>query len=138
MLQFGWSRLTRNAGVAFVALLGGFLLSPRIAQASCGDYVLIGASHVQTAHSMLGQPTDGNSSGRADHSRPYQPCHGPGCSNGSIPPQAPIPTTTDSIERWALTPNDKFPNLTSCSNVLPEPLDNVTDGFRVSILRPPR
>ncbi len=121
-----------------MALFAGFLLSPRIAQAGCGDYVTIGNGHVPVAHSMPDRSTDSSSAGRSKHSPPLQPCHGPGCSDGSIPPQVPTPGTTDSIDRWGLTPNDTLPNLVSCSNVLAEPLDIVPYGFRLSILRPPR
>ena len=138
MFQSVWSRLSRNAGVAIAALFAGFLLSPRIAQAGCGDYVMIGNGHVPMAHSLPDQPSDGSSPGRADHSPPHRPCQEPGCSNGSVPPLAPIPVTTDSIDRWTLIPNDTLPNPVSCSNVLAEPLQIVVDGFRLSILRPPR
>ncbi len=121
-----------------MALFAGFLLSPRIAQAGCGDYVMIGNRHVPMAHSMPDQPTDESSSGRADHSPPYRPCQGPGCSNRPVPPLAPTPVTTDSIDRRATTANDTLPNPVSCANVHAEPPHIVTEGFRLSILKPPR
>lgn len=121
-----------------MALFAGFLVSPRVAEAGCGDYVLKGSGHPPMARSMPDQPTDGNSADSADHSPPHRPCHGPGCSNSPIPPQAPVLVTADSIDRWALTPGDALPNPVSCSNVLAEPLHIVTDGSRLSILRPPR
>jgi hypothetical protein len=138
MVRSSWSRSSRNGGVAIVALFAGFLLSPRVSEAGCGDHVSIRGGHVPMAHSMLDQSTDGSSADRADHSPPHRPCQGPGCSNGSVPPQAPTPWATVSIDRWALAPGDTFPNPVSCSNVLVEPLHLVTDGFRLSILRPPR
>jgi hypothetical protein len=121
-----------------VALFAGFLLSPRIALAGCGDYVSIRGGQAPMAHSMPDQPTDGNSDDRADHSPPHRPCQGPSCSGGSVPPQVPTPGTTDSMDRWALAPGNTLPSPVSCSNVLAEPLHLVTDGFRLSILRPPR
>jgi hypothetical protein len=135
MLRFGWSRLSGNAGVAILALLGGLFLSPRIAEAACGDYLLIGGGHAPMSHSMPDQPTDKSSS---EHSVPHQPCHGPGCNGGSVPPQAPVPVPTESIERWALTPGYTLPNPASSSNLLEEPPHTVTDGFRLGIHRPPR
>jgi hypothetical protein len=120
-----------------VALFAGFLLSPRVSEAGCGDYVQIRDRHAPMAHSMP-DPTDRKSDNRADHSPPHRPCQGPGCSDRSVPPQAPPPGTTVSIDRWALAPDDTFPNPVSCSNVLAEPVQIVTDGFRLSILRPPR
>ena len=138
MVQSSLSRSSWNGGVVIVALFAGFLLSPRASAAGCGDYVRIGDRHAPMAHSMPDQPTHGNSADGADHSRPHRPCQGPGCSNGSVPSQAPAPGTTISIDRWALAPADTFPSPVSCSNVLAEPLQIVTDGFRLSILRPPR
>lgn len=109
-----------------MALLAGFLLSPRVSEAGCGGDVQIRGRHAPMAHSM------------PDHSPPHRPCQGPGCSNGSLPPQAPTPKTTVSIDRWALALGDTFLNPVSCSNVLAEPLQIVPDGFRLNILRPPR
>lgn len=138
MVRPRWSRSSRNGGVALVALFAGFLLSPRIALAGCGDSVSIRGGHSPIAHSMPDQRTDRSSADRADHSLPHRPCQGPGCSRGSVPPQAPAPRTTVSIDRWALAPGDTLLSPASCSNVLAEPLHLVTDGFRLSILRPPR
>lgn len=121
-----------------MALFAGFLMSPRASEAGCGDYVQIRDRHAPMAHSMPDLPTDRSSNDRAAPRPPHRPCRGPGCSNGSIPPQAPTPTTTVSIDRWALALGDTFPNLVSCSNVLPEPLPIVMDGLRLTILRPPR
>jgi len=121
-----------------VALFAGFLLSPRVSEAGCGDYVQIRGRHATMAHSMPDQPTDRSLDDRADHSPPHRPCQGPGCSDGSVPPQAPTPGPTVSIDRWALAPGDTFLNPVSCSDVLAETLQIVTDGFRLSILRPPR
>jgi hypothetical protein len=121
-----------------VALFAGFLLSPRVSEAGCGDYVQIRGRHAPMAHSMPDQPTHGRSDDGADHSPPHRACHGPGCSNGSVPPQAPAPSTTVSIDRWALAPGDTLPTPVSCSHVLVQSLPIVTDGFRLSILRPPR
>jgi hypothetical protein len=138
MVYSGLSRSSRNGGVALVALFAGFLVSPRAAEAGCGDYVQIHGGHAPMAHSMPDQPTDGSSADRGDHNLPHRPCQGPGCSDGSVPPLAPTPGPTVSIDRWALAAGDTFPNAVSCSNVFAGPLQIVADGFRLSILRPPR
>ncbi len=138
MVQSGLSRSSRNRGVALVALFAGFLLSPRVCEAGCGDHVPIRDRHAPMAHSMPDQPTRGRSADGADHSPSPRPCQGPGCSQGSVPLQAPTPPTIVSIDRWALAPGDTFSNPVSSSHVLAEPRQIVTDGFRLSILRPPR
>ena len=144
MIQFGWSRLSRKPVVALVAIVAGFLLSPRIAEAGCGDYITIGNGHVPMAQSMPDQSAaDRSSPVRADHnsgnhSLPLRTCHGPNCSNGSVPPLAPTSVTTDSVDRWILTPNDAPPKTVSSPNLLAEPPHVVADGFHLSILRPPR
>jgi hypothetical protein len=54
------------------------LLVPAFADATCGDHVQIlppGASSSQP--------------GDAEHPAPTAPCHGPNCSRGSLPLQAP-------------------------------------------------
>jgi hypothetical protein len=37
-----------------------------------------------------------------------------------------------------MAPDDTLPNFVSFDNMLAEPFDLVADGFRLSILRPPR
>lgn len=121
-----------------MAFLTGFLLSPRVCKAGCGDPVLIHGHQASMTHSMPDPLSDANADDRAAPSLPHRPCRGPGCSNRSIPPQAPAPGSGVSIDRWALAPGDFFLNPVSCSRVLAEPLQIVTDGFRLGILRPPR
>ncbi len=138
MVRCHVSRLVRNGGFAVVAILTGFALSPRVAQASCGDYVWVGGRHAPLADSMPDKSTDASSPGQTNYHPPHEPCHGPGCSNRSFPTPAPNSVTIDSIERWALTASDALPYLVSCSSLLLEPPCIGTDGFRLSILRPPK
>src|SRR5262249_31353752 len=138
MVGSGLSRSFRTGGVAVVALFAGLLMSPRTSQAACGDYVWIGGRHIEMVHSIpdgsnQDGPPDGSSDNAPAHGSRHRPCHGPGCSDGSFPPQAPAPVTRVSMDRWGLALVDTLPNLASCSNVLAEPLDIVTDGFRLSI-----
>lgn len=138
ILGSGSSWLPPNARVAIAAIVAGFLLSPSFGFAGCGDYVLIRDGHGLMARGMPDHATDQSSADPANHRPPHRPCQGPGCSDGSGPPQAPTPTTTTSIDRWILTPSDTLQNPIPCSNVLVEPLRIVDDGFHLSILRPPR
>jgi len=132
------SRSVRNCGAAALALFAALLLSPRASEAGCGDYVLIGGRHVPMAHSRPEPTRTDAASNQPDHGLPQRPCHGPGCSDGSFPPQAPAPVLVVSIDRWAVAPGDTLPNVACRSDVLAEPLDFVAAGFRLSILRPPR
>lgn len=119
-----------------MALCAGVLLTPRPSEAGCGDYVWIHGRPVPVVHSMPDQPatTDGTS----DHGLPQRRCQGPGCSDGSFPPQAPAPGVVVSIDRWAMAPGDTLPRIVCCDNLPAEPSDLVENGFRLSILRPPR
>ena len=138
MVPSGLSRIARNGGVALLALFAGFLLSPRVCEAGCGDSVQIHNPNAPMTHSLPDPLTHKRSADRADHRLPHRPCQGPGCSNSSVPPPTPATGTTVSIDRWVLAPGDTFPNPVTCSNVLVQPVPFVTDGFRLSILRPPR
>ena len=137
------SRSLRNWGAA-VAVVTNFLLTPGVCEAACGDYVQARGHTAGMLHSMSGQPAsmdgssvDGTSVDGADHSAP-RPCQGPACSNRSFPPQAPAPSVVTSVERWAQARADVLPNSVCRYNRLAEPVDLVVDGFRSSILRPPR
>lgn len=128
-----------------MAVFASLVLSPRASEAGCGDYVWIRGRTVPTLHSMTDQPTpgqptngDGSSDDAAEHGSPHRPCHGPGCSDGSIPAEAPVRGVVVSIDRWAMAPGDTLPDCVCCNNMLAEPFDFVADGFRLSILRPPR
>jgi len=142
LIRFAASRSLRNWGAAILALCAGVLLTPRPSEAGCGDYVWIRGRPVSMVHSIPDQPTnpdtDSTAGDIADHGAPHRPCHGPRCSDGSIPPVAPVPGAVVSVDQWAVSPRDALPNIVSCDNMLAEPLDLVAAGFRLSILRPPR
>lgn len=140
MIRFVVSRSLRNWGVAIAALLAGALLSPRTSDAGCGDYVWIQGRPVRMAHSTQQLPTTGtgSSNNAAGAGSTGRPCQGPGCSDDSFPPQVPAPVIVVSIDRWAMTAIDPLPILVSCAKTLADRFDVVVDGFRLSILRPPR
>lgn len=128
-----------------MAVCAGLLLTPRASEAACGDYVAVRGRFVPMVHSLPDQLTpdqptngDGSSQDTTEHGAPRRPCQGPNCSNGSFPEQAPAPGVVVSVDRWAVAASDTLPSVVCCDNLLAEPVDFVVDGFRLSILRPPR
>jgi hypothetical protein len=126
-------RKTLRGGAAAVGvLLVSFVFAPSRAEASCGDYVMIGGQHGHAAH--LG--ADHDISGQHDPAGPR--CHGPFCSNGSFPPAAPAPRIEVTVEQWALPDGSILCQLPQSSSLLAETREAPCDGFGLSILRPPR
>ena len=130
------SRSLRNWGVVYAAVFTSFLLIPRAANAACGDYLHVNGRSPETIHSISAPAADSNDS--ENNGGPHRPCHGPGCSNGSFPPPVPVPSVIVSIERWAVATADIVPTHVSSNNALAGPSDPIVEGFRLSILRPPR
>ncbi len=132
------ARALRHWGAAVVAVCASLLLSPNSSEAGCGDYVRVHGGIAPMGHSMAERPASTESDDAADYGLPHCPCQGPNCSNGSVPPESPGPGVVVSIDRWALAPGDKLLNFVCCGNMLAEPFDLMADGFRLSLLRPPR
>lgn len=132
-------RTLRNWGIAVVAVFASLMLSPRAAEAACGDYVRVGNGMAQMTHQLPNHSEDMGSSQDGKHRLPGHgtPQQCPGCSDGSFPPQAPAPVVI-SIDRWAIAAGESRPEMVCRCQMLAEPGDFVIDGFRVSILRPPR
>src|SRR5262245_27760243 len=81
----------RRAGTAAVCAF--VLWCGSRAEASCGDYVMVGGRHDAPA----------STKGRIDPDIPAVPrCHGPMCSDNSIPPAAPAPKTNVAVDRYAI------------------------------------
>lgn len=139
LIRFVASWSLRDWGVALVAVFASLLLTPRAAEATCGDYLRVGGGSVMQVHSMPNQPisTSGSLDFAADPAVPHRPCHGPSCSGGSFPPPAPATSVVVSIERWALAPADPAPSFVCSDYLLAVPFDLVVDGSALSILRPP-
>lgn len=141
MIRFVASRSLRNWHIALAAVVASWLLIPRAAEASCGDYVQFRGPGAPQVRAMPGWLTGVEGSKHtSDHGAPYRPCQGPNCSGGSFPPpQAPAPTVVVvTIKRCALASMDSIPSAAGSFGTLAEPSDLVLDGFRSSILRPPR
>jgi hypothetical protein len=121
----------RSGLAAILALLAYGVLSPSQADASCGDYVMIGGRHASQEDQRSG----------LDHGKqvPGTPrCHGPMCSNNSIPPAAPSSKIEVSVERWALPGSEVFDLLPHHDSWLADVRDVPRDGYGLSVLRPPR
>jgi len=119
----------RSGLAAMLALLAWAGLSPSQADASCGDYVMVGGRHASHGQQSF------------DHGKqvPGVPrCHGPMCSDNSIPPAAPSSKIEVSVERWAIPGSEQFDLLPSHSSWLADVRDVPRDGYGLSILRPPR
>jgi hypothetical protein len=125
---------------ALVVVFASLTLNPRASEAACGDYVQITGGTRTSADLMSDHAmnADGNPVDSTRRGAPRRPCRGPGCSNGSLPPAAPVPTVEVSVERWALAATDLLPIVDSSYYLLAEPANVVLAGFRLSILRPPR
>jgi hypothetical protein len=122
-------KLIRWAGAATLVLLASTLLAPGRAEASCGDYVMIGGLHAGHHPAALGNESES----------PVIPhCHGPMCSDNSIPPAAPAPTIEVTVERWAIPGNPILCVLPTRDLALASPQDAPCEGYGLSILRPPR
>lgn len=105
MKGFGRQRWVGSWVGVLGALLAGAGFAPSAAQASCGDYVLVGkhTPEATTNHSLPArhgalpttpQPLSHPTGGR-------MPCSGPECSGGpAVPPLAPAPDAPQGSEQW--------------------------------------
>jgi hypothetical protein len=138
--RFVASGSLRSWRAAVAVVFASLILMPRASDAACGDYVHVSGQSMTSFRSMSDHAStaDPLAADVTGDRTPHPPCHGPGCSNGSLPSPAPVPTVVVSMERGALAPADR-PSVVICrSNMLAEPADLIVDGFRSSILRPPR
>jgi hypothetical protein len=129
--QTAW-KFARGTAAATLALLASAILSPSRADASCGDYVMVGGHHADS--SMHGHANDMHGS----HDPAAPRCHGPSCSNNSIPPLAPAPKIEVTVERWAIPGEIGLSLLPESDFLLADARTLPCDGFGLSILRPPR
>jgi hypothetical protein len=130
-------KIVRGTAAATLVLLASAFLAPKSAQASCGDYVMIGGHHA--AHRSGAAPAGhADTGGQTGEKSPVPRCHGPMCSNDSLPPAAPAPRTEMTVERWAVSLGTGLPILPECEALLAEARVFPCDGFGLSVLRPPR
>jgi hypothetical protein len=125
----------RSGWAATLVLLTWEALSPSAADASCGDYVMIGGRHA--VHDAVPQPHERR--GDATQQVPAVPrCHGPLCSNNSIPPAAPARKIEVTVEHWAVSGSDALAVLPNRDDLPADAHALPCDGFGRGILRPPR
>jgi hypothetical protein len=119
----------RPVAAATLVLLAAAFVAPSRAGASCGDYVMIG-----------GRPIGHHSADSSQESQaPTVPrCHGPMCSDNSIPPATPAPKIEVTVERWAVPGSAILVVLPNPDVLLADVHDLPCDGYGLSILRPPR
>jgi hypothetical protein len=123
----------RRWSIAAALLLGAAVLGPTQAEASCGEYVIVGGGQIQIDHSMMAHRQT------QDHQDPAVPyCDGPSCSNRSFPPALPAPVIELTVERWAISRQAKPPLLLNSGFLVIYVRQPACDGFGLSILRPPR
>ncbi len=123
------SNLGRWTAATTLVLLASAAFAPRPAEASCGDYVMVGRRHA-------GHAPD------ADRLKPHAPavprCHGPMCSDNSTPPAAPTPKIGITIEHGANSGGTRLAVLDRSEVLIGDARVFPSDGFELSILRPPR
>ena len=128
------NRLSRSlrcpCAVAPCVLLALLVFAPSRADASCGDYVMVGGAQ---GHHATHSPD------RHSAHDPLRPmCQGPHCSNSSFPPAAPAPRIDLAVEQWALVGRCDLCLKADVGALLVEDAAVSRPGFGLSILRPPR
>lgn len=140
VIQFISSWLLRDWKVAVLAIFASLLLTPRTSEATCGDY-LTGNGHSGSMRHVMTDELAVAHDGifQLLHQRgPRPPCHGPGCSQHSLPRQMQVPMIVVSLEQWALVFAVNSPTVVASENLPADRPEFVGDGYRLSILRPPR
>jgi hypothetical protein len=135
VLQF-LRRAWRGVAAAACVLLASFVFAPSRAEASCGDYVMVGGQHGHDAPSARAGMAHHDMPDSHDPAKPR--CHGPSCSNGSFPPAAPAPRVEATAEQWAFSSGSPLCQSPPTCSLLSETREVACAGFGLSILRPPR
>jgi hypothetical protein len=122
-----WRSLLLLPGT-LLAFLVAALGAPATAHASCGDYVVLGSP---TTHAAV--PS------HADHPRKLpEPCHGPACSRGTLPPLLPPAVSVPTPEEWTLPAVERLAASPDPSGWCPEPAAQRPRKSSTSIFHPPR
>ena len=119
----------RRVVAALVVLCTVVVISSSRADASCGDYVMIGGGHSASNHMSKDSPPP---------FRGAPQCRGLHCSDHSVPPSVPSSRIDLTADEWAICGR-------VASVLLPTRPEFVIDydriprpGFELGILRPPR
>jgi len=139
------NRLIRLVACAAAVVIGGMEVD-RV-EASCGGYVYVRGKSLHGEHgSMVHAPVEMKQTASGQALLPSSPvgepqrmpCHGPTCSNGSMPPAAPVPSEPVSSDQWACTLSHGVALPDATSSLLPLSDVEPSDGCGLSIIRPPR
>ena len=124
-------------GFAALVLSTVMAFAPSEAAASCGDYVMLGGSHLKPGnlagpqHQAIEDDTM-----PTDESAPCR-CQGLGCSDGSRSPM-PSPDFKLTLERWATVDCLPGPSSSAAHRLPSTPRISRASGDGLDILRPPR
>jgi len=91
MLARSTTAPARTCGVLGLLVAFTWIASTSTAQASCGDYVVIGNPRLQSEQQHMQQPSTGMAAEMPMRHSP-RPCHGPGCQQDNAFPPQPVPT----------------------------------------------
>ncbi len=129
--------LILNGAALLVAIVIGNMAS--IAQARCGDYVVIGNPAHQAAVQTQ-QHAEPRLNKAAPREQPFPlPCHGPGCQQGEAFPPLPVPTViTISPELVAIVPTACTAVSASGESRVDDRASRRTEGVLDRVERPPR
>jgi hypothetical protein len=133
MISWFLKKFMRGVAVTGLVWVAAIAFAPICAKASCGDYVTIRGQVLQSIHPIR-QPQE-----MPDSSLPNSPaCHGPSCSNHSFPPAAPTPRIAIVVEHGTITVGVIQLESPKSASLLSDTDENRSDGFGLSIFRPPR
>jgi len=90
-----------NLKLLLIGITVGLLVASS-ARASCGDYVTWKGKKKEAPSTSPGDPMTMPAEHMPDkHGSPFKPCNGPGCSNGKLPPLAPVSPRLVESDQWA-------------------------------------
>jgi len=138
MVRLGeFQRLHRLFGVV-IATLGWLMLSPSNAQASCGDYVMIGGGH-STHETPTTTKSDDSLTPKSAPIHRDTPCRGPGCSKHqpTPAPTVPPPPPSNPSDHFIANLMDAFHSDDSAAFAI-EPAQFALSHFTLRIEHPPR
>lgn len=128
-----WSqRLIAGAVVLFACVV----FSPQQAQASCGDYVMIGGHANTDGTSAMASGHAGN--GQSGKRTGFPVCHGPGCSERRDVPASPPTRITLDEHSWGWIPELITVTTDSWAFFAPSHHPVCAEFLAAGIFRPPR
>ena len=125
-------RLFAAAAVLFVCVV----VSPQQAQASCGDYVMVGGH--SNPDGTAGMGSGSMASGHTGKRTGFPVCHGPGCSQRRELPASPPTRITLDEHAWGWIPELITVKTDSWALFAPSSQPVRAEFLAAGIFRPPR